>query len=264
MKKIVPKQPFISYILLLIISSIFICVDIFGNSLNIEEPKSKAVDVEKLTLETGMHENPGGPENSDCNQATGKKFSKWYQFLKSSKNNTEIENYIKSEGMPAPAWSTIEKYHDQEMAFWDSRCLAHRQKNNKIYEAILFPKGVLQDSNELFWDDLFVMLSPDNITKYQIPRNERPIYLDGIQIVYIKEENDRYLGIKLDAQGNISITDLITPAELPQLVDCPDLLKNQFKAEKNNKKLYHSYQCQTIWNIQSKKSAIIMYYLACI
>lgn len=264
MKKLIPKQPFISYILILMISSIFICVDILGNSLNVVEPKPKAEEVEKLTLDMVMHENPGCPDNSFCSQATGQKLSKWYQFLKSSKSNIEIENYIKTEGMPTPAWSTLIKYDDLEIVFWDSRCPDHRQKNNKISEAIIFQKGALQESKDIFWDDLWVMLAPDNITQYQIPRNERPIYMDGSEIVFIKEENDRYLGVKLNAQGNISITDLITPTELPHLIDCPELLKIKFKAEKNGKKLYQSYQCQSIWNIQNKKSVMIMYPLACI
>ena len=264
MKKLIPKQPFISYILTLMISSIFICVDISGNPLNVVEPKPKAENVEKLTLDMVMHENPGCPENSFCSLATGKKLSKWYQFLKSSKSNIDIENYIKSEGMPTPAWSTLVKYDDLEIVFWDSRCPDHRQKNNKIDEAIIFQKGVLQESQDIFWDDLWVMLAPDNITRYQIPRNERPIYMDGAEIVFIKDENDRYLGVKLDTQGKIGITDLITPTELPHLIDCPDLLKNKFKAEKNNKKIYQSYQCQTIWNIQSKKIVTMMYPLACI
>jgi len=264
MKKIGSKQHFISYILLFFTSSIFICVDIFGNSLNVGEPKPKVEEAKKLTMELVMHENPGCPENSYCSPATGKKLSKWYDFLKSSKSNAEIENYIKSEGMPTPAWSTLEKYDDREIAFWDSRCPGHRKKNQKINEAIIFQKGVLQEGSDIFWDDLFVMHSPDNIIQYQIPRNERPIYMDGTEVVFIKEENDRYLGVKLDTKGNISITDLITPTELPHLVDCPDLLKNKFKSQKNNKPLYQSYQCQTIWNIQSKRSITIMYQLACI
>lgn len=230
-----------------------------------------------LTYEDFEHENKGCPENSICDEQMGLHRKKWLNLLKKidlqkmkeAKKVGLIENFRQKHGLPTHFYIQLEEAKQKRPIVWSSECKLHQQ--NKIYlgEAFVsktnkneatWHKGKEKKQYELLFDPIIVYRGKKKL-KFYAPKGETPLYLDGDELVFVREDEGVFYGLKISTQGKwtvISSKGHNNSRYIAGLEDtkCPS--QTEF-----NKDIYQSQYCRKIWDKTKKEFQIIRFVWSC-
>ncbi len=250
-----------------------------------DAPKEIQADFKKEDFKPYMlnHYNEGCPTNSTCTKSMGLRYKEWSSTLSSTvgmKKGKEkdkekariLESFRKEKGLPFEVWVTESEKHHPDLILWEGNCNYHnREGHKKIQLGVTFIKklddlNVLEKMGVLASRKLYHLNPATNkITRYRVPQNDTPLYMDGEEMIYQRSEDGIYYGISINPEGYISVVDTISPDEFPRSIPCPDLL-NQAQGdhpEDFEKDIYAGVYCQQTWNKQTKSLDIILLGWSC-
>ncbi len=205
------------------------------------------------------HVYQGCPTNSSCPPRTGKRYKKWVDLLKQSKiKNTKhwttINRFRQKQGIPLEIWSFPKGEKTEGLIHWDSHCQNHNQEGKKIQIALALAKDFKEvrklekNSQKIHIPRSLLLESSGKIKVYMVPRGIGPLYLNGKSLMYTKETEGVYYGLRIGPRGELSIVDPAVPRHYPKSVDCPDKLVKKFSHHSPPKELYTGVYCQSFWN----------------
>jgi len=236
--------------------------------------KSSPSTLPKIVTAFVDHADDGCPTNSYCSPFGGNERKKWMNFMEklSGSRNTrtqKLEEFRKKTGIPLTAWVTPEKQKEKEIISWDSRCLHHQKEGNIFFPAeVLAPNLNTLKDKKLVIDQTYTILKDNIVRTYMTPREEYPLYIDGDDLVFLREEEGNYYALKMSPAG---LNEIIEAAKLdtedyPTEIKCPEALINFAKEREKEKKrnLYLATPfCKQIKNIRSKESQIFLFNKSC-
>lgn len=274
--------------------------------LKTEEELVKELNKKKnLTLDDFEHQNKGCPENSDCNVNMGKHRTLWLNLFKSfpkipvmPENNKlmnhvqEIEKFRKANGIPADFFTNSAGGDRFSPILFDSSCEQHNPKKDKkgniisgekILLATSFVKNtengqahltVLDTKHDIplgelaYFDPLYIISKkPATTTLYWVPHGEKPLYVDGDAIVFLREHENFYYGLKIFPTGEWQVTEIKPGQELDEKINdeaCPkNEIVEKYKNSPEFKKYYLDQFCQTIYDLQSKSLKTMAIFWSC-
>ena len=208
------------------------------------------------------HINEGCPTNSSCLPQTGKRYKQWVDLLKKkslkgARRWRTLENFRKKNGIPLEVWSFPQAEKIEGLIHWDGHCPNHNQKGHKIQITLALTKNFielakLEREKKIYIPRAFLLEMSGTIKEYLVLRGSGPLYLDGDALVYIKETEGAYYGLRIESQGRLSVIPPQTPNHKSQSVECPKALNERFAGHTTPKKLYQGAYCRSFWN-QKKK-----------
>ena len=246
-----------------------------------DAPKEIQANFKKEDFKPYMlnHFNEGCPTNSTCTKAMGKKYKGWSETLSASASLTKtkdklrvLDSFRKDVGIPFEVWVTQTQKHNSELITWEGNCNYHnREGEKKIKLGVTFVKNIddlnpLEEKQEIASRKLYRLdPSTNKITRYRVPQNDTPLYIDGEELVYQRSEDGIYYALSINPEGYLGIVDAATPNEFPQSIPCPKILK---EAQSDHgadfeKDIYAGVYCQQTWNKQSNSQDIVLLGWSC-
>ena len=228
------------------------------------------------------HSYEGCPTNSRCTQKVGQHFKRWLAILKQETQNLSnkktylegktwprLDKFRKKYGIPLEVWSFPSKKNPDNLIYWDSPCEYHNKKDQKVMVSLALAKDLrelqkLEKKNHKIMLARSLLLEPSGKTReYLVPRGMGPLYLDGESLVYTKENQGLYYGIRIKHIGKISVTIPALPQQYPKTVSCPDPLVKKFAHIFPSKKIYQGVYCQNLWNNKSNRYQTMIFGWSC-
>lgn len=218
------------------------------------------------------HGEDGCPSNSYCSAYAGNERKKWISFAEKlnvpSRVRTErLEEFRKKSGLPLTAWVSADKQKEKDIISWDSRCLHHQKEGNVHYHAEVMAQSLYQlKERKLVVDQAYTILKGNVVRTYLIPREEYPLYVDGDDLVFLREEEGLYYALRVSPSG---LTEVIEQTSLgsddyPSEIKCPEALVNFSKEKEKTRNLYvGSPFCKQVKNIRSKEFQVFLFNKSC-
>ncbi len=231
-------------------------------------PSNKKLEV----MPFADHADNGCPSNSYCSIFAGSERKKWIAFMNTLSGTPQtrvakLEEFRKKTGLPFTAWVTPEKQKEKEVISWDSRCLHHQKEGNTYYHAeVMAPSIYALKEKRLVVDQTYTIIKGNIVRTYTIPREEYPLYVDGDDLVFLREEEGTYYALKITPSG---LAEVIEQANLgsddyPAEVACPESLVNFSKDREKGRNLYLGNPfCKQVKNIRTKESQIFLFNKTC-
>lgn len=222
---------------------------------HVERLKSKKDNISYADL---AHENPGCPENSQCNEEMGLKMQAYNYVFKNYKNPYPNLNKLKKKyGIPF-------KFYTQElsdnMISYTSKCRHHNPKEGEgdtIYEASMFLKELPQDGSLA----LVQVEGLQSKHKFYIPVKDTPIFIRDNKMILMREDSDNqsyYMTLSKNGKftlGNIlQSTIKLAHKYMEPERNCPESTPN---------KHYLGHFCRKIYNFDLMKVETIRLDWAC-
>jgi hypothetical protein len=263
------------------------------NPLDLGEEKikvrfeQKKMNQKSITYQDLTHPNLGCPENSICDQAMGSVYQKLIHLtdqIKKQKLNpsqvlSRLRPFFKEHGQPIYFLALKESYQHFGPILFNSKCEHHNSKDKPIiYKAMAFSSGLdpkkqiklIKPSNRYHVPIERVISLPrvdvdhgEKIISYYLPLGEKPIYINGDNIVFTSEFNDVIWNTEVSPHGNWS---QIYQAKLSSLVfmsgektNCP----TSFPPTQPDS-FYQFTYCHKIYDIKNKKEKIARVQLDCL
>ncbi len=277
---------------MLILCILFSTLPVLAEKLTPEQRLEMLKKKKNLTLEDFEHENPGCPENSDCTENMGKQRTKWLDFtkkidskkIKEAELVKQLEEYRKIEGLPVSFYTNNQAMNRFSPIIFESACAHHnpKKKDDQILMAEAFmvdtknqeatiklmdtthkiPLGELVTLDTIY---LYSAKNPKGYLKFQIPRGEKPIYVQGDEVTLLREQGDLYYGLAIKTDGSWRVTSIKTRKDLGiseynAETECPKLpaLQKEIGDGTTYKRHYADSFCQSLINLESKGTTAIM------
>lgn len=251
---------------------ILISFPIFAQTSKTSTLTSAQPNSPKMPLPFADHAEDGCPSNSYCSPLAGNERKKWIAFMDKltvtgSARIQRLEEFRKKTGIPLTAWINAERQKDKDIISWDSRCLHHQKEGNVYFQAeILAPALATLKERKLVLDQTYTIIKDNVVRTYVTPREEYPLYLDGDDLVFLREEEGSYYALKITPAGLGEIIEASTLAsdDYPTEIKCPDALINFAKEREKGRNLYiASPFCKQIKNIKTKENQIFLFNKSC-
>ena len=219
------------------------------------------------------HINEGCPTNSSCLPQTGKRYKQWIDLLKKkslkgARRWTTLERFRQKNRIPLEIWSFPQAEKIENLIHWDGHCPNHNQKNNKIQMALALAKnftelGKLERERKIYIPRSLLLETSGTTQEYFVLRGSGPLYLDGNALVYIKETEGVYYGLRIEPQGTLSVVPPQRPSYQSQEVKCPKVLNERFARHSFPKQLYQGTYCRSFWNKKKKVYQTMIFGWSC-
>lgn len=235
------------------------------------------------TMEDFEHEIKGCPENSECDQVMGLQMGRWKELLGKVKDQDpktrakEIEAFRSKYGLPVEIYTTQKSKQGFNPIFYSSPCKGHNPPlaPEKIVRGVAFIKGISESKGvvwrdqtqmevpigELFRPQLVTVYFPKEEKSYYLPLGDQPLFIEGQDLVVLREEDDFFYALKVSSKGAWSVIDLDFTklsqwSEKRENVSCP--------AE--NKKAPNEFGatfCRSVWSESAKAPLTVKMSLGC-
>lgn len=248
------------------------------NHTSMDAPKDVQATFKREDFKPYMlkHYNEGCPTNSTCTKEMGRRYKKWSKALRTNAHSKKItkalERFRKKNGIPFEVWITKTDKHHPDLIAWEGNCNYHnREGEKKIKIGVAMIKNI-DDLNGLEKEKIIATrklyrlnVTGNKVTRYRIPQNDTPLYLDGDNLIYQRSEDGIYFGLSITPAGKLAIVDTITPPEFPKSLACPKLLKEAQKdhPEDFEQEIYAGVYCQKTWNRSRKKFETLLLGWSC-
>ena len=203
-----------------------------------------------------QQEENGCPYDSYCTSAVGAQFRHWQAYLRKHRG-AELEKYRQQHGIPFPAWS-FSKDIKQTIA-WDSICAAHNNPAHPIYQVTHFTKNLRTLPSEIVNDVAFLQQTKSNIVSVPMPRGETPSYIDGTDLVFVRDEDGVYYFLQISSNGALKVISSLLSQAPSETVPCPPELISHFKKSE----IHQNYWCKSLQNVQNKQKQIVLMPVRC-
>ncbi len=213
------------------------------------------------------HENLGCPTNSNCSKKIGLIRHQWTGIAKSNTPNKikRMRSFTSSYGALIPVWGRSSAEKNEDLILWDSSCKGH---NNEKLESIklieVFSKNLnsLKKEKDLLVPNVIMTARKSNRIR-SVLRGDAPILIDGDDLIYIKETEGFYYGLRLKVNGEVSIENVPKVQNYPSEVRCTDEITNELLNLTSIKHLYQGSYCKIIWNKKKKKYETLAFGWSC-
>ncbi len=202
---------------------------------------------------------PGCPENAFCTPEMGNIRANWLKAIK-SKSIKKIERFRINTGVPLGFWSNSPQ---KDAISWNSVCGAHNTENYKLYWAEIFVKK-LSARKEFILEKAWKQNKNGKIQSYPIPRGEVPGFIDNTSLVFIREEEGVYYGLRISHNGSLHIFKYPKGIPTSQSINCPKDLVTAFEKHFQNINIYQDHHCKQIWNTKTKNYEKMIFGLSCL
>ncbi len=210
--------------------------------------------VSKLVYAKQDH--PGCPENSQCNEDTGKTRIFFKEQLKLFTSKTISESkfndaLLKKEAIPFPLFTKDINHNYKGLALWESHCRQHkigmRYYQGEIYTAKV-DKKKWSELNFIF--NPLIVMDRDNMVVMPGLMGEAPVKIKKnrqvLEVTYLREEDGIYYLFTINNEGVIRLHSVDEKLEAPKTVNCPDKLSAEFLRFSESPTFYASTTCKEI------------------
>lgn len=223
-------------------------------------------------LEYNKIEHPGCPESAYCQKATGIVRQQWLDqlenFGKNKISEAEFNKYIQnSYGIPIANWAAEEAGVLPRIMMWDSPCKQHKKEASRFYISEIFRKNLyaseLKDFNTLYFSKAIGVDSNKKVFSMTVPRGDTPTFIDNGFYYFLREDEGKYYGLRINREGSIKVSKVEVINELPKEAVCLKEQVDQFLREAPSPTFYQGYSCKNIWDKSSKTYKTILFGWSC-
>jgi hypothetical protein len=213
-----------------------------------EDSKSGAL----VQYEEVSHAFKGCPENSDCDEEMGQQMLKWKDLVAQElssdtpklKKTQDLSAFVEKHGWHSHFYAKPTLKAVIAPILFSSSCALHNSKDPALVllKGEAFIKGVKDESaivskgnteykikigeNLILQKIIFYPNSKNPPQSYWLPLGEKPLYIEGDQLVALVESFDFYALLKIDPSGNWNFSlppsgSLLKYTEDIQEVECP-------------------------------------------
>lgn len=217
------------------------------------------------------HPFAGCPLNSSCTQDLGQKRESFSQLLKSSDQQIQknLSAFIKKSPVPIPIFvrgSNKEAFNDKNFIIWDSACEAHQQIGHNIYigEALIQNMKELSKFPQALPGLILVERTNGKIQSYDVPRDHIPRYIDGLDLIFLHEEDGRYYNLAYSQEGEIRSVNSANNIPSPEAVNCPPTLLVHYQNLSSDRKDGFSHSlCRALTDKKTKQKVNVFIAWSC-
>lgn len=219
------------------------------------------ISINSWGLEYSKFEFDGCPENAFCKKETGAIRKKWIEELKKFSagkiSELKINQFVQSEyGLPVSGWGQEEASLRPNILMWDSPCRQHRSSANKYYIAEVFRKNFkpqeLKELPNIFFSRAILNDSSNQPYAFIVPRGDAPLFVEGGNLYYLREEEGLFYGLMIDREGHFKITKNETSTKPPKESVCSKEQIALFNRESPGPNFYQGAYCKDIWDKSTK------------
>lgn len=238
------------------------------------------------------HENPGCPENSECDAIMGMQMKNWKTLVARFRNGDQpravsekmLHEFTTQKGWPSQFYARPEIRSTLAPILFSSRCALHNSKapTLKLMRAEAFVKDVKDGSatiikgnteyklkiGETIYLQQVIHHKPDKTQQiYWLPLGEKPLFIDGADLYTLVESEDffSYLKSSPDGSWNLSLTPpgkaeegLSFYYDQTEEVPCPE------EAKKIPLPLgFQRTYCKSLPDKEGKKTGVMQYFWDC-
>ena len=223
-------------------------------------------------LEYSKVEYPGCPENSYCQKATGEVRQKWLDQLEKFSTDKISENEFnrfiqETNGIPIANWAAEEAGVLPRIMMWDSPCKQHKKEASRFYISEIFRKNLKQDElkefQTLYFSKTIGFETGKKIFSMTIPRGDTPTFIDNGYFYFLREEDGKYYGLRINREGSIRVSKVEVIKETPKEAVCLKEQVDQFYREAPSPTFYQGYTCKDIWDKSSKTYKTMLFGWSC-
>lgn len=234
------------------------------------------------------HNNPGCPENSECDPVMGHQMRGWKTLTKrlallppqkSAEASRELEEFRKSRGIPVEFYTNKKSQQGFRPLFFHSHCREHNPKvqENRILKGVAFLKGLSSEKatvwrdqtqievpvGELLIPQPVIAYFPSGKTTYALPIDDQPLFIRDKALHVLREEEGFFFVLRVTSEGEWSIptvdlTNLSSWEDKRESTACPVA-----KDEKKPPKEFNLSFCKSIWNEDLKKTVVVKMHVGC-
>jgi hypothetical protein len=180
------------------------------------------------------HENPGCPENSECDAIMGMQMKNWKTLVAGFRNNDKpralsekmLQEFTTQNGWPSQFYARPEIRSTLAPILFSSSCALHNSKDPtlKLMRAEAFVKNVKEGSativkgkteyklkiGETIYLQQVIHHKIDKTQQiYWLPLGEKPLFIDGADLYTLVESEDFFSYLKSSPDGSWTLT--LTP-----------------------------------------------------
>lgn len=252
-----------------------------------QQPQGALAQYEEIA-----HDNPGCPENSECDALMGMQMKTWKTLAASLKGTNKsyalteklLQDFTTKKGWPASFYVRPEIRTTLKPILFTSSCALHNSKEPtlKLMRAEAFIKDVKEGSativkgnteyklkigETIFLQQVIIHRPDKSKQEYWLPLGEKPLFMEGSELYTLVESEDyfSYLKSSPDGSWNFSVTppDKANDSvsfyyEQSQEIPCTD----EAKAIPIPFGFQRTY-CKSLPNMEGKSAGVIQYFWDC-
>lgn len=266
------KNLFLTFLFFLLFQSQNLFANSNKHSNNVTSIDSKEINIDQMSLQMILHENPGCPEGSICSKKMGALRQSWISVLQNNSNKTtsgvnSINQFIKKNGLLITGWLLSDELKEtKNLILWNSRCENHRTETNNILELKFFTQSTKKTSfknKNIQLDQIWIKNNAGKVFSFHVPAREIPVAFDNNKVLLSLEEEENYFQATIDQDGNLNIISYAKIKNFPKEIDCPEDFVYQVKEQLKIGKLYKRYYCKQVWDLKGKPAGKILLPLSC-
>ena len=223
-------------------------------------------------LEYSKIEFPGCPESAYCLKATGKIRQKWIdeldKFGKDKISESQFNNFLQnSNGLPIANWAAEEAGVLPRIMMWDSPCKQHKKEASKFYISEFFRKNLkadeLKEYSTLYFSKAIGVDLNKKVFSMTIPRGDTPTFIENGFYYFLREDDGKYYGLRINQDGLLKVSKVETIKETPKEAVCLKEQVDLFFREAPSPTFYQGYTCKEIWDKTSKTYRTMLFGWSC-
>ena len=222
-------------------------------------------------LEYSKIEYAGCPENAFCQKATGVVRQQWLDELeKFGKDKISADQFNaflqKNYGVPVATWAAEEAGVLPRIMMWDSPCKQHKKEASRFYIAEIFVKSLkeseIKDFSTLYFTKS-IGIENKKPFSMNIPRGDTPLFIENGYYYFLREDEGKYYGLKVNQDGMMKVTNVETIKETPKESVCLKEQVDLFHRTAPSPTFYQAYNCKDIWDKTSKSYKTMLFGWSC-
>jgi len=96
-----------------------------------------------------------------------------------------------------------------------------------------------------------------------IPRGDTPTFIDNGYYYFLREDEGKYYGLRINSEGSLKVSKVEVIKETPKEAVCLKEQVDQFLREAPSPTFYQGYSCKSIWDKSSKTYKTILFGWSC-
>ncbi|MBC7712610.1 MAG: hypothetical protein H7177_04700 [Rhizobacter sp.] len=223
-------------------------------------------------LEYNKIEFPGCPENAYCQKETGVVRQQWLEeldkFGKNKISESDFNKFLQNNfGVPIANWAAEEAGVLPRIMMWDSPCKQHKKEASKFYISEVFRKNLmsseLKDFTTLYFSKAVGVDANKKIFTMIVPRGDTPTFSENGYYYYLREDDGKYYGLRINREGQIKISKVETIKETVKEAVCLKEQVDVFVREAPSPTFYQGYTCKDIWDKSTKSYRPMLFGWSC-
>lgn len=237
---------------LLTLFCLFLVVTLFHHETSATSP----LPMTESTLAYTKTDFPGCPENSFCNEETGKTrmFFKEQLKLLQSQQITDAqftEKILQRQAAPFPLFTKEANHNYKGLALWESHCRQHKF-GVRYYQGEIYTHSIIKKN----WDELkfiynpLVLMVDKNFHVIPGLMGESPLDISFNQkyweATYLREEDGLFYLFHINTEGSIRLGKVQEKLETLKTINCPPELSAEFLRLSESPSFYATTTCKEV------------------